>query len=211
MKTLKITIATALVASLVFTSCKKDNTVQPVNSSKNTTTAGCATCPSTYLELGSDGINTRYAKQENFVLRDGTQLQVANTFWRTKNGYYGINGLTIDFNLDSLGLALPPYQVSFTHARNASNTPDLVNVKFPNTPLIVTTADSLNFYLTPYGYSAQHYTYPTTIVQDLIGTPGLPNAIADSVVITGGPIHQVKIGAKIFESQLRNICFKIDQ
>lgn len=217
MKTLKITIATALVVSLVFTSCKKDNTVQPVNTNKNTTQTGsCPTCPSTYMELTDDGdpmttdsINTSYAKQKNFVLKDGTTLN--GWIYRTKNGYYGVNGLAIDFDLNNLGLALPPYQVSFTHARVINNTNDLVNVKFPNTPLIVTTADSLNIYLAPYGYSVQHYTYPTTIVQDLQGTPGLSGAIADSIVISGPAFNKVLIGAFLYESQLRNVCFKIDQ
>jgi hypothetical protein len=114
--------------------------------------------------------------------------------------------MAIDFNMAALPLACVSNKITFVHARMVTNTninPSIVNIKFPTTPLIITVPDSLNYYLSPYGYSVQHFFQPGYVNMDpFTGFTG----VLDSMIITGPQFETVTVGANLFESELRSIC-----
>ncbi len=206
------------VPALVFITCfslyacKKQN---PKPLSCNT----CTTCITDVLEVDTlPGFNpngqgylksTYFAKQDTFY---GKNNSVAfSTLFRSYSGYYGAKSLSIFIDLDSLMPNNLPNQVSFTHERLVGNTnadSTLLNIKFPNTPLLITPTDSLAFYLLPYGYNVLHYPVLTPAVYS--GTILISQAkMADSLIIShSNAFNQATIGVNLFESELRNICFK---
>jgi hypothetical protein len=228
MKTLlKPTAMAILLGVLIVSSCKKVKPSDPVNPNSNC--ESCTICPSSYLSMDTFSITpnggvygyvntTNYVSQIPYTLRNGTQLAISQ-IEKSPNGFYAIDGFCLDFNLANMNLAQLPNQVSFVHASQVYNDPNpplnadsnTVNVKFANTPLIRTTPDSLAFYLAPYGYSVQHFQYPSFIMHgnyQWFPGPGGGAIVADSIVIQGPAISSLKVGALLFESELRNICFK---
>lgn len=205
MKTTKIIALTGLTLSMLAVSCKKDNPVLPVNKNPDVPTE-CTFCTAEGFGLDSVLVNEAYAQQVSFF-HYGNDEKLPKPNFRTPNGYYGYHeGMAIDFDLSQL-LACMSNKVTFVHARNTTNTndyPTLVNVKFPTTPLIVTTPDSLNYYLSPYGYSVQHFFQPGYVNMNTAGN-GF-TGVVDSIIITGPDFSRVTVGANLFESELRNIC-----
>jgi hypothetical protein len=216
MKKIQITtVATIALAIISMIACKKQT------GARNTSCTICTTCPSTYMlvdTIPNSGNavtvhNTNYLSHVAYTNRNGSTEGLTQKFQQTHvPGLYGGMGAALSFILDSLNLSSLPNQVTFVHARLSGNTngadSNMVNVKFSNTPTIVTTSDSLQFYLAPYGYTVQFFSLPST---SEIYT-GFPYAVvADSMIIskTIGTIDSVTVGAKLFESELRSICFKI--
>ncbi len=207
MKNNKITVLTAALLITLIVSCKKETPAGPVN--KDLPNAPeCSFCPGESLTLDTTTglVNESYAQQVSFF-HFGNEEFVAQPQEKTPIGFYGYHeGMAIDFNTANLPLACTSNKITFVHARYASNTndnPSLVNVKFPGTPLIVTVPDSLNYYLSPYGYTAQHYFYPGHVNQGMTWSFA---GVVDSMVITGPEFETVTVGANLFESELRSIC-----
>jgi hypothetical protein len=206
MKTEKIAvIAFLLLTALV--SCKKENPTTPVNNDPEKELA-CSFCAGEVIEINpSTGlIDEAYAQQISFFNYGNVETTPFATT-RTLSGFYGINeGMTIDFNMAALPLACVSNKITFVHARMVTNTninPSIVNIKFPTTPLIITVPDSLNYYLSPYGYSVQHFFQPGYVNMDpFTGFTG----VLDSMIITGPQSETVTVGANLFESELRSIC-----
>jgi hypothetical protein len=207
---LKIFIASTFLFGLLIVACKKQNPSQPINIGNCTT---CTVCPENNVDtvLGTTGgymDSTNYAVPTDFIGRNGG-IASPSVLQKTPTGYYGGNGCAIDFNVTNLNMSPAPDQVSFTHCRFINNTngldSNLINVKFANTPTIVTIPDSLNYYLAPYGYTTQvFHNYSQVNMGNIVFTQ---SATADSIVISGVAITTATIGANLFESELRNICF----
>lgn len=209
MKTTKMAVIASLVLASAMVSCKKEKPTDPVN--KDLPNAPeCSFCPGESLSLdpATMMVNESYAQQVSFFHFGNEEIAPAGVFGRTPSGFYDYHeGMSIDFNLAALPLACTSNKITFAHARNTTNTndnPSLVNVKFPGTPLIVTIPDSLNFYLTPYGYTAQHFFQPGYVNMNSTGD-GFAGVV-DSIIITGPEFETVTIGANLFESELRSIC-----
>lgn len=208
MKTKKIAVlATAALMTLVV-SCKKEKPAGPVNKDLPNVPE-CSFCPGESITLNpSTGmVNESYAQQVSFFGYSNEEHTPVAPQHKTNSGFYDYHGgMSIAFNLANLPLACTSNKITFVHARNTANTnldPSLVNVQFPGTPLIVTVPDSLNYFLAPYGYAAQHYFMPGFVNQE-------PNAgfagVVDSIIITGPEFETVTVGANLFESELRSIC-----
>lgn len=206
MKTKKIT-AVALIALSVMVSCKKE---KPDVVNKNCTEpTECSFCAGEAIELDSNGmVNETYAHQTSFFHEDGQEIQPVPPIIRTPSGFYDYQeGMSISFNMAQLPLACTSNKITFVHARFPNNTndhPNLVNVKFPTTPLIICPADSLAQYLAPYGYQAQHFFLPGYVNMGMNGE-GFAGVV-DSLIITGPDFQTVTVGANLFESELRSIC-----
>jgi hypothetical protein len=206
MKTKKIT-AIALITLSALTSCKKE---EPQVVNKDLTEAPeCSFCAGEVISLDSNGmVNEVYAHQTSFFHEDGQEIQPFPPIIRTPSGFYDYHeGMSIAFNMAQLPLACTSNKITFAHARFASNTndhPDLVNVKFPTTPLIICPADSLDYYLAPYGYQVQHFFQPAYVNMGMNGE-GFAGVV-DSLIITGPEFETVTVGANLFESELRSIC-----
>jgi len=203
---LTLSAATALTAFMV--SCKKDNPTDPVN--KDVTDAPeCSFCPGESMQLNSDGmVAETYAQQTSFY-HYGSTVSAPTAVHKTPSGYYGWGeGMSVAFNLANLPLACTSNKITFVHARFASNTNEngsLVNVQLPGTPLIATVPDSLGYFLSPYGYTVQHYFQPGIVHQDFDPAANFAGVV-DSIIITGPEFQTVTVGANLFESELRSIC-----
>lgn len=200
-----IAVATAVI--MVAMACKKQNPTTPINNCP-TEEEYCSFCFGEMLELDSNGfiIPTNYAQQVAFQINGqpvGPNFMVA----KTPTGFYGFQGGAIAFNSANT-LSCVSNKITFAHARFASNTnphPSLVNVQFPGTPLISTVPDSLNYYLSPYGYTVEHYFQPGLVWMDQ--NPGSTfTGVVDSIIIRGPEFETVTVGANLFESELRSIC-----
>ncbi len=231
MKTQKTILSLAIIISVFILSCKKENVLQPIN--EISSSGKCTTCPVQYLKVDTiwngtiyyiNKINTNFVQNEKFILRNGTLIDPLQIV-KTPFGFYGWTGLLLNFNMANSNFSSIPTELSFTHVRgvgNASSSPNgsladasLINIKFDNTPLISCTADSVGYYLGPYGYSVQHFTFPSRMYVSQIGytdSMTMYGNIADSIVISGLPsgLTNVKVGANLMESELRNICFKLN-
>jgi len=212
MKTKKLavlTLSAAAVLTTVLVSCKKEDPVTPINKDVENTPP-CSFCPGESMMLSVDNmISETYAIQAPFYHYNGTSVTPQGVAGKTPTGYYDWHGgFSIAFNFAELPLACVSNKITFAHARFASNTnddPSLINVQFPGTPLIVTVPDSLNYYLSPYGYTVQHFFQPGIVHQDSSGS-GSFVGVVDSLIITGPEFETVTIGANLFESELRSIC-----
>ena len=205
---LKPLAATAAII-LVAIACKKQNPTTPVNKCVEEDTP-CSFCFGGMLELGTDHliIATPYAQQVPFQLY-AQQVGPSPMANETPSGFYGYQGgVSIAFNSAELPLACVSNKVTFVHARFASNTnpfPALVNVQFPGTPLISTIPDSLNYFLSPYGYTVERYFQPGQVYMSQV--PGESfTGVVDSIIIRGPEFETVTVGANLFESELRSIC-----
>lgn len=206
MKTLKMT-AIALIALSAIASCKKEKP-KVVNKSC-TETPECSFCAGEAIELDANGmVNETYAHQTSFFHEDGQEVQPVAPMYRTPSGFYDYQeGMAIDFDMSQLPLACVSNKITFAHARFPNNTndhPSLVNVKFPSTPLIICPADSLGYYLAPYGYQVQHFYQPSFVNMGVNGEGSM--GVVDSLIITGPQFETVTVGANLFESELRSIC-----
>ena len=208
MKTNKIVILTAFALGLAVSSCKKENPSAPINKNPcGGEVTECSFCPGTTMELNADGlVDETYAQQVPFYHYGNVAIAPFSS-QRTPNGYYSYHeGMSIDFNLAELSLACMSNKITFAHARNTTNTnddPALVNVKFPGVPRIVTVPDSLNYFLSPYGYTVQHFFQPGFVH---MGAGAGFAGVVDSIIITGPYFDRVTVGANLFESELRSIC-----
>jgi len=207
MKTKKIAVLTIAALSVTLAACKKDDAETAVNKDL---TEECSFCPGESMELNSDGmVSETYAQQVPFYHYGNVAITPQAVANKTLLGYYDYHeGMSIAFNMANLPLACTSNKITFVHARMVSNTnddPELVNVQFPGTPLIVTVPDSLNYFLSPYGYTAQHFFHPGTVFQESVPGSSFPGVI-DSMIITGPEFETVTVGANLFESELRSIC-----
>ncbi len=201
-------IATSAAVILLAIACKKQNPTTPVNNNCEEDSP-CSFCFGETLELGTDNliIATPYAHQVPFLI-NGQQVGPSPIIGKTPTGFYGFQGgVSIAFNSAST-LACVSNKITFVHARFASNTnpfPSLVNVQFPGTPLISTIPDSLNYFLSPYGYTVEHHFQPGPVWMSQI--PGESfTGVVDSIIIRGPEFETVTVGANLFESELRNLC-----
>lgn len=200
-------ILAAVAMILVVIACKKQNPTTPVNKCEEDTP--CSFCFGDMLELGTDNliITTPYAQQVSFLI-NGQQVGPSPILNKTPNGFYGFQGgVSIAFNSENM-LACVSNKITFVHARFANNTnpdPSLVNVQLPGTPLISAIPDSLNYFLSPYGYTVEHHFQPGTVYMSQI--PGESfTGVVDSIIIRGPEFQTVTVGANLFESELRSIC-----
>lgn len=191
----------------VWTSCKKGSTA-------NGNCATCLSCINTVLEIDSaftgSIVNsgplkpTTFSTQDSFRLLNGNVLYNQRIF-KTNDGFYtDVDAFCVKINLNNLLPGQLPSKLSFTHA-HSGQVPYLVNIKLDNNPLLVTTADSLDFYLSPLGYTIQYFA-PATSWQHNSGSfsPGF----ADSVIITSpSPLQNITLGVQLGKSEIRNICF----
>ena len=199
-------LSAAVLASAIILSCEKEDPTGPIN--YDPTTPPCSFCPSGMMELNGSGfVEEDFATQVAFHHYGGITVDPMPVA-RTIDGYYGFSeGMAIEFNFANLPLACVSNKITFAHARFASNSndnPSLVNVQFPGTPLIVTVPDSLDEYLAPYGYTVEHYFQPGFVYMNTAGDGFV--GVVDSVIITGPEFETVRIGANLFESELRSIC-----
>lgn len=209
MKTIKITTLAfiALNAFGTMLSCKKE---KPAAANKELTgSPECSFCAGEAIVLDSNGfVNEDYAQQTSFFHEDGQEVQPFAPAYRTPSGFYDYHeGMAIAFDMSQLPLACVSNKITFAHARNFTNTndhPNLVNVKFPSTPLIVCGADELGTYLAPYGYQVQYFNQPGFVNMGMNGE-GF-DGVVDSLIITGPEFETVTVGANLFESELRSIC-----
>jgi hypothetical protein len=207
MKTKRITAIALIALGAMTSSCKKQEP-EPVVSNNCTEPTECSFCPGEEITLDANGmVNEVYAHQVSFFHEDGQEVQPVAPIDRTPSGFYDLHeGMSIEFNTAELPIACTANKITFVHARFANNTndhPNLVNVKFPTTPLIVCPADSLAQYLAPYGYQAQHFYLPGYV--NMSNSQGFTGVI-DSLIITGPDFQTVTVGANLFESELRSIC-----
>ena len=192
---------------LLAIACKKQNPTTPIN--KEIEDSPCSFCFGDMLEWGTDSliIATPYAEQVPFLI-NGQLVGPSFIASKTSNGFYGYQGgVSIAFNSANT-LACLSNKITFVHARFASNTnpfPALVNVQFPGTPLISTVPDSLNYFLSPYGYTVEHHFQPGQVWMS--PTPGSSfTGVVDSIIIRGPEFETVTVGANLFESELRSMC-----
>lgn len=200
-----VVAAAALIVTAI--ACKKQNPTTPVNNCP-TEENPCSFCFGDMLELDSNLIiATPYAQQVSFLI-DGQLVGPSSIAAKTPNGFYGFQGgVSIAFNSANM-LACVSNKITFVHARFATNTnphPSLVNVQLPGTPLIATVPDSLNYFLSPYGYTVEHHFQPGQVYMSQ--TPGASfTGVVDSIIIRGPEFETVTVGANLFESELRSIC-----
>lgn len=198
-------VASTAIALLIL-SCKKENPTKPVN--KSTEDLPCSFCFGESLELNDSLIaSTNYLHQTTFW-KNGQETGPNQVNRITPLGVYGyMGGVSLVFNSANT-LSCTSNKVTFVHARVTSNTnniPALVNVQFPGTPIISTIPDSLQYYLTPYGYTVEKYFQPGIVwLSDLPGSTS--TGVVDSIIIRGPEFEVVTIGADLFESELRSIC-----
>lgn len=212
MKRTHLLLAAMFIGGILMTSCKKETATTPVNEEE---TENCSFCGLSMIEVDTTDTGMWYgtlapnsfSSPAAFYHRDGSSTPPTSLVTKTPEGFYGFQqGLAIDFDFSNM-LACTPNRVSFAHARNTVNTnqdPSFVNVKFPNTPLIACVADSLDYYLAPYGYNVQHYFYPGTVHMNMNNNTFA--GVVDSLVITGPGFTTMTVGANLFESELRNVC-----
>jgi hypothetical protein len=207
----KLLLITTAAAAILF-GCKKSN---------NNLNGNCSTCNSCVMGvLNYDTIATNptiYVQiQPNYFSAIDTfwkngSMAVGGSFLPSPQGIYGGKPVALAVNLDSL---LPSHSVTsfkFTHAFLSGNTTSdstFVNIKIDGHPRIETITDSLQYYLAPLGYTVQFYRTPTMVMMGNTPIANINGAYADSVIITSNnAMHKVTIGAYLFESELRNICF----
>ena len=123
---------------------------------------------------------------------------------KTPYGYYGTEGINLSVDFSAF-LAYAPTKLSFVHAYLEGES-NLINAQLPNTPLIVTIPDSLNYYLNPYGYDVTVFHQPDGVLWTDIESEPIAGAIVDSILITGENIYQIKLGAYLQNSELRSVC-----
>ncbi len=212
-KVILLTTVVFSAAVALFTACNK-NATPPIN-------LGCTTCttcafPSFDIDtvLAGGAINywldsNVYGHQVDFINSGGFNGG-KGSLYKTPNGFTGFRGFSIYNNLDSLMPGGLPHTVHFTFAYDSNAVSPaiydsiLLNVKFPNTPLVKCIADSLSTYLSPYGYTVQVFKYPTTYNV----ANGTQFGVADSVVIsTATPFNAATIGCALNYSEIRNLCF----
>lgn len=204
---LLIPIAATSAILLLAIACKKQNPTTPINGCPEDTP--CSFCFGEALELGTDNliIATPYAQQVSFLI-NGQLVGPSPIINETPSGFYGYEGgVSIAFNSAST-LACVSNKITFVHGRIPNNSnpfPALVNVQFPGTPLISTIPDSLNYFLSPYGYTVEHHFNPGTVWMSQ--NPGDSfTGVVDSIIIRGPEFETVTVGANLFESELRSIC-----
>ena len=199
-------LAASAVLLLLAIGCKKENPTAPVNFCGVDTT--CSFCFGDILETGADSliISTNYAHQTTF-LKNGQLVGLSPIANETPTGFYGWQGgVSIALNGANIPLACGLNKVTFVHARVPNGSSNvLVNVQFPGTPLISTSPDSLQYYLTPYGYTVENYSNPGTVWMNTTGG-FYSGGIVDSIIVRGPDFGTVTIGADLFESELRSIC-----
>jgi hypothetical protein len=191
---------------IAIASCTKDRTT-------NGNCSTCTTCINTVVSIDTATTPPVYAgplKTTFFAVQDSFRYFNNKAEWnarifKTTHGYYSnTNGVAMKITLDSLVIGQAVTKLSFAHARPGTIA-HMVNVKMDNSPLIITTADSLAQYLTPYGYTVNYFSYADVIEYDN-GTTG--QGVVDSLVIeSNNPMHHITVGADIGKSELRNICF----
>lgn len=201
-----IPVAASATAILLMVACKKKDPETPVNKSGDTP---CSFCFGDMLQLGSDNqiVATDYAQQTTF-LKNGQDIGPSPISAKTPNGFYGYQGgVGIEFNSAQLPMSCTSNKITFVHARVTSSSngiPALVNVRFPGTPLISTIPDSLDYYLNPYGYTVENYFGPGAVWTTQSGPA--TTGVVDSIIIRGPEFEVVRIGADLFESEIRSIC-----
>ena len=169
----------------------------------------CAVCFTDHLEMDASVQGGEFVSFSDFV--DSTNVSYpADAFLsgnvKTSHGYYGSDPVVLELNFNALPHQLDAQRISFTHAHGLTINPtgtlsvNFINIQLPGTPLLVVPVYGLNNALSAYGYSVQHYSYPTTI-------EGNSNpATADSVVIEGPDISVIKLGLPLYQAELRNVC-----
>jgi len=123
---------------------------------------------------------------------------------KTPLGYYRITATNLVINFDEF-LVYTPTEIGFVHAYPAESSP-LINVRLPSTPLIVTSPDSLEYYLSPYGYKTEHYFSTGGKLWTNLTDPHLLNQVVDSIIIKGNGMNNIKIGANLQSSNIRRVC-----
>ena len=124
---------------------------------------------------------------------------------KTRYGYYGQQGTSMVVKFDQF-LGYKPTVVSFVHSYLPGQNSRLVNVQLPGTPLIVTVPDSLNYYLSQYGYQVEAYALTNGVIWQDDSSPPISGALTDSVVLKGGNLDQIVVGADLNNSELRSVC-----
>lgn len=149
-----------------------------------------------------------YVYFDDFFNYDGTVIGSYPNF-KTPLGYYGSQGTNMVIKFDAF-LAYAPTKIGFVHAYTEGES-KLVNVQLPGTPIIATIPDSLNHFLTPYGYTVEHY-YKTGVHLWIDETsPPLSGKVLDSIIIRGNNLNEVTLGANLQESEIRSICTYYEQ
>ncbi len=149
-----------------------------------------------------------YVYFDTFYNYDGTELGSYPNY-KTPLGYYGLQATNMVIKFDEF-LGYEPTRIGFVHAYSEGQS-KLVNVQLPNTPLITTIPDSLNYYLEPYGYGIEHYFKTGDNLWVDQSSPPLTGKVLDSIIITGNNINEVILGANLNESELRSICTYYEQ
>lgn len=124
---------------------------------------------------------------------------------KTRLGYYGQNSASVVIDFDEF-LGYTPTRVSFVHSYLPGQNSRLVNVQLPGTPLIVTVPDSLDDYLTPYGYQVEVHVITNGVLWQDELSPPITGTQVDSIVLKGADLKQLTIGADLNNSELRSIC-----
>ncbi len=127
---------------------------------------------------------------------------------KTPLGYYSSAPTVINIDFKSF-LGYQTKKISFVHAY-LPGSPRLINIKLPSTPLIVTSPDSINYYLSPYNYEVEHYVVQNEFLWINKSQPPLIGATLDSIIIKGQSIQEIKIGAEMDHSEIRSICAYFD-
>lgn len=202
----KVSFTLLSIGLLAFAACKKGTPTTTANSNGNGT-ENCSLCVGDILTLNDTGyVSNSYAQQVPYMHEDGTTAFYPSN--KTPNGFYDYHGgMALQFNLANIDMACSVNKLSFVHARNVTNTnanPSEINLWLPNVPLMTCAADSLPAALAPWGYTATVYHGNTQVHQDSTASFA---GIYDSIVVTGPAFTSVRIGANLFESELRSICF----
>lgn len=201
----KVSLTLLSLGLLAFAACKKDT---PTTANDNSSgTENCSLCVGDILTLNDTGyVSNSYAQQVPYMHEDGTTVLYASH--KTPNGFYDYHGgMALQFNLANVDIACSINKLSFVHARFATNTntnPSEVNLWLPGAPLIICPADSLPSAVSQWGYTAAVYHGNTQVHQDSTSSFA---GIYDSIVVTGPAFTSVRLGANLFESELRSICF----
>lgn len=172
-------------------------------------TAVCSVCFSDHLLLheGLEGLGfIAFSAFEDSAGNTYSESDFFASTIKTSAGYYGTSPISIEMNYNEIPQQLDVEIISFTHVRPLGANPigslsyNYINVELPGTPLLVVPTATLNTTLAAYGYSAQHFQYSSSIEGNNVA------AIADSIVIQGADVSQIKLGIPLYYSELRNIC-----
>ncbi|NOQ72344.1 MAG: hypothetical protein GQ574_10110 [Crocinitomix sp.] len=166
-------------------------------------------CVTKTIEPGVPTIDkSHYIYFDDFYNHSGESVGYHPNY-KTPLGYFGYQGTNVVIDFEAF-LGYAPTRLSFVHAY-LTGSDNLINVQLPNTPLIVTIPDSLEYYLAPYGYTVEYYEDTDGLQWQNATDPPYSDAFVDSIVISGSEMNQVTLGAILQESELRSICTYYEQ